>query len=61
MGVYTLRAKVRNGRVVGYELNGWEFRRSVERTPTSMTVVYVGADGQTVLPAQLVEVEFVEE
>lgn len=61
MGVYTLVAKMRDNRVVRYELNGMEFRRSVERTPTSMSVVYVSADGQTVLPAQLVELQFVEE
>lgn len=61
MSVYTLVAKMRDNRVVRYELNGMEFRRSVERTPTSMSVVYVSADGQTVLPAQLVELQFVEE
>ena len=60
MSVYTLVAKMQNNRVVRYELNGMEFRRSVERTPTSMSVVYVSADGQTVLPAQLVELQFVE-
>ena len=61
MSVYTLVAKMQNNRVVRYELNGREFRRSVERTPNSMTVVYVSADGQTVLPAQLVELEYVKE
>lgn len=61
MGVYTLVAKMRDNRVVRYELNGMEFRRSVERTPKGERVVYVSADGQTVLPAQLVEIEFVEE
>ena len=60
MSVYTLVAKMQNNLVVRYELNGREFRRSVERTPTSMSVVCVSADGQDVLPAQLVELQFVE-
>ncbi len=39
MGVYTLVAKMRDNRVVRYELNGMEFRRSVERTPKGERVV----------------------
>jgi hypothetical protein len=61
MDVYTLVAKMWDNRVVRYELNGAEFRRSVERTPKGERVVYVSADWQTVLPSQLVELEFVEE